>query len=352
MSLSNTQKYSVVNNKNNYKSNKGKNNNDKVGGKFCKICKDYGKSFEEYTNHYVRESLDPNSKVVCPVLNAAICRYCKESGHTIKHCRKLQTKNNHEENNKKNNNFTKHYCMTIDENNDNNNDKHISSFSLLTDEGSDDDICNDNITNTNISISPNVTTPPNIRSIELHSNNIDNKSSYANILKNSIQRNKNIENTTITPMSQLHSLIPTKLDFSDVTNTSIDNSDDTNTHTFNSVITLYDITGRWCDIEDEDDKCYEDNILNFVTTTPILNNIDHPLHYYNEKMIDIISNYTDNFTKNIRITSDAFEALFNRWDREFFTNNDNTIYKNMMDATSSYYHYRYRLSHIMDIVTY
>ena len=60
--------------------------------KFCKVCKDAGKSEMEYTSHFVRISRDENSKVVCPTLLAQKCRYCGQCGHTPKGCDILKQK--------------------------------------------------------------------------------------------------------------------------------------------------------------------------------------------------------------------------------------------------------------------
>ena len=62
-------------------------------GKYCPICKSSGKSVEEYTSHFVRESRDPDSRVVCPVLLASECRYCGKKGHMKSHCHLLKRRN-------------------------------------------------------------------------------------------------------------------------------------------------------------------------------------------------------------------------------------------------------------------
>ena len=67
--------------------------NQKVRGKFCSICKSAGKSFEEYTSHFVRESPDPNSRVVCPVILSSDCNYCGKKGHLKSHCHLLKKRN-------------------------------------------------------------------------------------------------------------------------------------------------------------------------------------------------------------------------------------------------------------------
>ena len=65
--------------------------------KSCKFCKDSGKSEEEYSNHFLRESKDPNSRITCPTLLAIECRYCFKKGHTVSKCAKLlKEKNGHQ----------------------------------------------------------------------------------------------------------------------------------------------------------------------------------------------------------------------------------------------------------------
>jgi hypothetical protein len=60
--------------------------------KYCKVCHDAGKTEAEYTSHYVRETRDPKSKVVCPTLLSLECRYCFLKGHTVTHCDVLKKK--------------------------------------------------------------------------------------------------------------------------------------------------------------------------------------------------------------------------------------------------------------------
>ena len=56
---------------------------------FCKICFDTGKTEEMYDSHFVRETRDPNSRIVCPTLLALECRFCFAIGHTVSKCPKL-----------------------------------------------------------------------------------------------------------------------------------------------------------------------------------------------------------------------------------------------------------------------
>lgn len=57
---------------------------------FCKVCFDTGKTIEMYNSHFVRESRDPNSRILCPTLLALECRYCFVRGHTVSKCPKLE----------------------------------------------------------------------------------------------------------------------------------------------------------------------------------------------------------------------------------------------------------------------
>jgi len=58
--------------------------------KYCKVCHDAGKDEKIYTSHYIRESPDPSSRVVCPTLLALECKYCFKNGHTVKYCATLK----------------------------------------------------------------------------------------------------------------------------------------------------------------------------------------------------------------------------------------------------------------------
>ena len=57
---------------------------------FCKVCADAGKTD---TAHFVRSSPDPKSQVLCPTLLALECRYCSQTGHTVKYCALLKKNN-------------------------------------------------------------------------------------------------------------------------------------------------------------------------------------------------------------------------------------------------------------------
>lgn len=65
--------------------------------KFCKVCYDTGKSKDEYTSHFIRETPDKNSKVVCPSLLSLSCQYCKGKGHTPRYCPILEEKQHSQE---------------------------------------------------------------------------------------------------------------------------------------------------------------------------------------------------------------------------------------------------------------
>lgn len=64
--------------------------NNKVKSKvkmFCKVCKDAGKTETEYTSHYVK---DKTGKTTCPTLLNQACKYCRQTGHTVKFCKTLK----------------------------------------------------------------------------------------------------------------------------------------------------------------------------------------------------------------------------------------------------------------------
>ena len=304
-----------------------KTNNKKGGGKFCKICKDTGKSLAEYTSHYVRETPDPNSRVVCPTLISAVCRYCKEGGHTAKHCPKIRAK--HYQQDDQSHIISKDYCMSTNDKKKNktNNKETVkcSAFSVLDDYDSSD--------NEDEVVTDTVDTPP---PPSPDPNNTTDVNSYANILRNGppppppVQQKEIVERTTTVSSSQVDSLIPTKLDFSGEIVEPVEKVDEVVT------VTLFDISGNWADDEDLDDALTFD----FLTERPVFSYNDHPLHYYNNKMISsIVNKYTNGYTKKIRITEDAFKELFQKWDTEFFTENDasGTLKKTMnMDPRSNF----------------
>lgn len=62
----------------------------KIVSKFCKVCKDAGKTEAEYTSHFVRATPAKNAPVVCPTLLALNCNYCHKKGHTIRYCPVLE----------------------------------------------------------------------------------------------------------------------------------------------------------------------------------------------------------------------------------------------------------------------
>ena len=66
--------------------------NSDVIQKYCKVCHDAGKSESEYRSHFIRETRDPNSKIMCPTLLALECKFCFKKGHTVKYCLVLKEK--------------------------------------------------------------------------------------------------------------------------------------------------------------------------------------------------------------------------------------------------------------------
>jgi hypothetical protein len=274
--------------KNTNTGNRYSNTRQKVGGgKFCKICKDVGKTHDEYTSHYVRETPSPNSRVVCPTLIAAVCRYCKEGGHTVKHCPKIAAKNRQEAKNLNQHIVSKSYCVPVTDSKKNTKptDKMSSVYAVLDFSSDEEEEVEDEVVvmkkEEEVVVTPQAT---------------DNVVSYPSILNKAPQKS--------TTPSQIESLIPSKLNFND---------EDV------VVVTLDMITKRWADEEDLDDVLTFD----FLTKRPEFPDKTHPLHYYNNKMISsIVYKYTNGYTKKIRITEDAFGELFQQWDTEFFTEND------------------------------
>jgi hypothetical protein len=57
---------------------------------YCKVCHDSGKDESIYTSHFIRETRDANSKIVCPTLLSLECRYCSKPGHTVKYCKEIK----------------------------------------------------------------------------------------------------------------------------------------------------------------------------------------------------------------------------------------------------------------------
>jgi hypothetical protein len=57
---------------------------------FCKVCHDARKPESVFTSHFVRSAPGTNGKVVCPTLLSMECRYCYQSGHTVKFCTVLE----------------------------------------------------------------------------------------------------------------------------------------------------------------------------------------------------------------------------------------------------------------------
>jgi hypothetical protein len=49
----------------------------------CKVCRDAGKTHEEYSSHRVK---DKKGNVTCPILLANTCHCCQQKGHTVKYC--------------------------------------------------------------------------------------------------------------------------------------------------------------------------------------------------------------------------------------------------------------------------
>jgi hypothetical protein len=255
----------------------------KGGGKFCKVCKDVGKTLQEYTSHYVRESPKPTSRVVCPTLNSLVCRYCKTNGHTVKHCPKTQQKKPLPTRVKDTHIVSKNYCLPVTEKKVTN--LNNSVYAVFSDEDEDE-------------VEAIITPPHN-----------EHPTSYANVLKKTHHLNN-----VLLP-SQVESLIPTKLNFS-----------------HDNVVTLYDITKKWPDDEDDLDDC-EILYLTNVSPPPFSTN-NHPLTHFVSFVDALVRDYTNNFSKHIAITGEAFQQLSKNWETEFFNAHGNRNALNKSIATN------------------
>jgi hypothetical protein len=61
--------------------------------KYCDVCYGAGKSFAEYTSHFVKSKVGPDGVVTCPTILNSICTYCKVKGHFKSACEVLKAKN-------------------------------------------------------------------------------------------------------------------------------------------------------------------------------------------------------------------------------------------------------------------
>ena len=53
---------------------------------FCQVCKNAGKTIEEYSSHYIKNKPGPYGVVVCPTILNSECSYCHKKGHFKKYC--------------------------------------------------------------------------------------------------------------------------------------------------------------------------------------------------------------------------------------------------------------------------
>lgn len=113
----------------------------KVQTKFCKVCKDAGKSEDIYTSHFVRETPDKSSKVVCPTLLSQNCGHCGNAGHTSGYCKQLKNTLLHQKYTKKTHCKSQENKVVI-----------VNSFNVLYSESEDEDEIEDEIESNNITI--------------------------------------------------------------------------------------------------------------------------------------------------------------------------------------------------------
>ena len=115
---------------------------------FCKVCKDAGKTESEYTSHFVK---DKSGKTICPTLLNQACKYCRQTGHTVKFCPTLKLK---EKNKKREEYFKKQHPEWQDELNSVTM-RLGSSFAAAFDSDSEDDSEDELDLNDNVSVATN-----------------------------------------------------------------------------------------------------------------------------------------------------------------------------------------------------
>ena len=291
--------------------------------KFCKICKDTGKTREEYTNHYVRETRDHNSPIVCPTLLATVCRYCKGTGHTVSKCEKLNTRKRTDANPHI---VSKIYCEPVNENenknknknkntNTNTNTNSFGCFTELVDSDDESEVENENENETMVKDVVMTETPINQKTIN-----------YANAVIAAPIRTQGCKSA-----SQVSSLIPTNIDFSAEDDNDTKNISDRNI----PATTICDLSGNWADCEDDDAYDVSTHVTIKRPQPDNSDSNDRFFNHYAERMDIIVGKYTAEFTKFDTLTDGAFMYLANKWDKESFCDLPPTMEKmaNMTPAS-------------------
>lgn len=57
---------------------------------FCTVCKNAGKTHNEYTSHFVRQTAHKLSPVTCPIILNNMCNHCSTKGHFPSDCPQLR----------------------------------------------------------------------------------------------------------------------------------------------------------------------------------------------------------------------------------------------------------------------
>ena len=105
---------------------------------FCKVCMDAGKPEQTFTSHWVK---DNQGAVCCPTLLAQKCRYCDQSGHTVKFCTTLQRVNKIKDNdNRRAVNVLVAETLTKSINSNSNSNNKFDALNLDSDDEADDNI--------------------------------------------------------------------------------------------------------------------------------------------------------------------------------------------------------------------
>jgi len=62
---------------------------------YCGVCFKAKQPASVYNSHWTRMNPNPRSPITCPLILQTICNYCKNKGHSAKHCPVAAKKNEH-----------------------------------------------------------------------------------------------------------------------------------------------------------------------------------------------------------------------------------------------------------------
>ena len=104
--------------------------------KYCKVCFDAGKDDNVVKSHFVRSGIGMNNPVICPTLLSIECKYCHQTGHTVKYCEVLKC---NEKNKRRYEYDIKKSNVASDGSGNNNKKRKINMFETLIDSEDEDE---------------------------------------------------------------------------------------------------------------------------------------------------------------------------------------------------------------------